>query len=52
MNNDDLKSDTDLDSKDSKQDTALPANKPGKGVYLLPNSFTTASLFAGFYAIA
>ena len=51
MNNDDLKSDTDLESKDSTQDTALPAKKPGKGVYLLPNSFTTASLFAGFYAI-
>ena len=25
--------------------------RPGKGVYLLPNLITTASLFAGFYAI-
>lgn len=25
--------------------------KPGKAVYLLPNLFTTAGLFAGFYAI-
>ncbi len=25
--------------------------KPGKGIYLLPNLFTTAALFAGFYAI-
>ena len=51
MKNDDLKSDTDLGSNDAKQDAAVPAKKPGKGVYLLPNSFTTASLFAGFYAI-
>ncbi|MDP6968863.1 MAG: CDP-diacylglycerol--serine O-phosphatidyltransferase [Gammaproteobacteria bacterium] len=29
----------------------MPVKKPAKGVYLLPNSFTTASLFAGFYAI-
>ena len=27
------------------EDTAVP-KKPAKGVYLLPNSFTTASLFA------
>ncbi len=26
-------------------------SKPRKGVYLLPNLFTTAALFAGFYAI-
>ncbi|HHM06479.1 MAG TPA: CDP-diacylglycerol--serine O-phosphatidyltransferase [Gammaproteobacteria bacterium] len=25
--------------------------KPGRGIYLLPNLFTTAGLFAGFYAI-
>lgn len=25
--------------------------KPGRGVYLLPNLFTTAALFSGFYAI-
>ena len=25
--------------------------KPGKGIYLLPNLFTTGALFAGFYAI-
>ena len=25
--------------------------KRGKGIYLLPNLFTTAALFAGFYAI-
>jgi CDP-diacylglycerol---serine O-phosphatidyltransferase len=28
-----------------------PERKPGKGIYLLPNLFTTAGLFAGFYAI-
>ncbi len=30
------------------QDTA---KKPRRGIYLLPNLFTTAALFAGFYAI-
>ena len=25
--------------------------KPGRGIYLLPNLFTTAALFAGFYAV-
>ncbi len=28
-----------------------PTQKPRRGVYLLPNLFTTAALFAGFYAI-
>lgn len=27
------------------------AHKPSRGIYLLPNLFTTANLFAGFYAI-
>ena len=26
-------------------------NKPRRGIYLLPNLFTTGALFAGFYAI-
>lgn len=26
-------------------------NKPNRGIYLLPNAFTTANLFAGFYAV-
>jgi CDP-diacylglycerol--serine O-phosphatidyltransferase len=26
-------------------------SKPGRGIYLLPNAFTTAALFCGFYAI-
>ena len=29
----------------------LPANKPHRGIYLLPNLFTTGAMFAGFYAI-
>ncbi len=29
----------------------MAANKPRKGIYLLPNLFTTGALFAGFYAI-
>ncbi|HNO64486.1 MAG TPA: CDP-diacylglycerol--serine O-phosphatidyltransferase [Thauera aminoaromatica] len=28
-----------------------PAERRGRGIYLLPNAFTTASLFCGFYAI-
>lgn len=32
-------------------DPELPGKKQRRGVYLLPNLFTTASLFAGFYAI-
>lgn len=29
----------------------VPANKPRRGIYLLPNLFTTGAMFAGFYAI-
>lgn len=28
-----------------------PANKPRRGIYLLPNLFTTSALFAGFFAV-
>lgn len=31
--------------------TTNPEHKPRRGIYLLPNLFTTAALFAGFYAI-
>ncbi len=31
--------------------TTNPDHKPRRGIYLLPNLFTTAALFAGFYAI-
>lgn len=31
--------------------TQSPARKQRRGIYLLPNLFTTAALFAGFYAI-
>ena len=30
---------------------ATPRKKPRRGIYLLPNAFTTAALFCGFYAI-
>ncbi|MCX7228712.1 MAG: CDP-diacylglycerol--serine O-phosphatidyltransferase [Burkholderiales bacterium] len=30
---------------------ATPARPRSRGIYLLPNAFTTANLFAGFYAI-
>lgn len=29
----------------------MPPKKPRRGIYLLPNAFTTAALFCGFYAI-
>ncbi|MFN2309268.1 MAG: phosphatidylcholine/phosphatidylserine synthase [Gammaproteobacteria bacterium] len=32
-------------------DTAPNPHKPHRGIYLLPNLFTTAGLFAGFYGI-
>ena len=30
---------------------SLPVKPRGRGIYLLPNAFTTANLFAGFFAI-
>ena len=40
------------DSSDqSNTEEEVAVKKPAKGVYLLPNSFTTASLFSGFYAV-
>ena len=35
----------------SETEPATPPRKPRPGIYLLPNLFTTAALFAGFYAI-
>jgi CDP-diacylglycerol---serine O-phosphatidyltransferase len=32
-------------------DTQQPPRPRGRGIYLLPNLFTTGGLFAGFYAI-
>lgn len=37
-------------SSSTNEDLALP-RKPRRGIYLLPNAFTTAALFCGFYAI-
>ncbi len=39
------------DPTDQSNNEEVAAKKPAKGVYLLPNSFTTASLFSGFYAV-
>ena len=36
---------------DESPDTSETPEKRGRGIYLLPNLFTTAALFAGFYAI-
>ncbi len=38
------------DAADSAEGDA-PGPRRGRGIYLLPNLFTTAALFAGFYAI-
>lgn len=35
----------------SDEDVPAQMNKPAKGFYILPNLFTSAGLFAGFYAI-
>jgi CDP-diacylglycerol--serine O-phosphatidyltransferase len=32
-------------------DTSTGPRRPPRGIYLLPNLFTTAAMFAGFYAI-
>ena len=39
-----------LDFKHNKLNTARPRMRD-RGIYLLPNLFTTGALFAGFYAI-
>ena len=33
------------------QSPEVPSTKPPRGIYLLPNLFTTGGMFAGFYAI-
>ena len=43
MNNDSEKSED--------MDAPMPARKPSKGIYMLPNMITLAALFAGFYAV-
>ena len=42
-----------IDQNDDSDDVVEQKNKSklGRGIYLLPNLFTTASLFSGFYAI-
>lgn len=40
----------DTENEDLIDDKTLP-HKRGKGIYLLPNLFTTAALFSGFYAV-
>jgi CDP-diacylglycerol--serine O-phosphatidyltransferase len=36
---------------DHTPDLTTPARQRARGIYLLPNLFTTAALFAGFYAV-
>ncbi|TCT23141.1 CDP-diacylglycerol--serine O-phosphatidyltransferase [Thiobaca trueperi] len=36
---------------DTTPDVTTPVRKRPRGIYLLPNLFTTAALFAGFYAV-
>lgn len=41
----------DGDESESVDEGALPAKKRRKGIYILPNLFTLAALFGGFYSI-
>ncbi|MDO7653101.1 MAG: CDP-alcohol phosphatidyltransferase family protein, partial [Porticoccus sp.] len=41
----------DVSVEASKGDDVLHEKSPHKGIYLLPNLFTTGAMFAGFYAI-
>lgn len=40
-----------LDTDNDKENQDGEDSRPGRGIYLLPNLFTTGTLFAGFYAI-
>src|SRR5690606_1353768 len=40
-----------MQESDSDQQSAMNVRLRRRGIYLLPNLFTTAALFAGFYAI-
>lgn len=42
---------TRVDSEGFGSASAAAPKRPAKGIYVLPNLFTTAGLFAGFYAI-
>jgi CDP-diacylglycerol--serine O-phosphatidyltransferase len=49
---DDKEKDLQVGPEDSEEfEVAKRKSKLGRGIYLLPNLFTTASLFSGFYAI-
>ena len=37
--------------EDMAMEDSAPVKKRRKGIYLLPNLFTTGTLFGGFYAI-
>ncbi|BFM51087.1 CDP-diacylglycerol--serine O-phosphatidyltransferase [Marinomonas sp. THO17] len=53
MSNDDVKESVaeEFDEADSTAEVEDDPKQPRKGVYLLPNLFTTAALFSGFYSI-
>ena len=42
---------TDVSVEASQENGSLHEKAPHKGIYLLPNLFTTGAMFAGFYAI-
>lgn len=42
---------TDLAAQPGETNAAVLPRRRSRGIYLLPNAFTTASLFCGFYAI-
>lgn len=53
MSNDDIKKSAadEFDEQDTVAEVEDDLKQPRKGVYLLPNLFTTAALFSGFYSI-
>ncbi len=38
-------------ARKATSEALIPRAKPRRGIYLLPNAFTTAALFCGFYAV-
>jgi CDP-diacylglycerol--serine O-phosphatidyltransferase len=42
---------SDIDANGAADEVTEVSRRPGRGVYLLPNLFTTGALFGGFYAI-
>ena len=49
--NDDIQDSTESSNPETATETGSEAKPRNKGIYLLPNLFTTGALFFGFYAV-